>query len=185
MKSQSFVFLTLVILLLFTAAHEVMADGYKIGPGDLIEINVWKNQDLTRQLVVLPDGTVRFPLIGQLNLQGQAAEELEQQVINKLKKFIPEPIVSVSVLQANSMIIYVIGKVNHPGRFEILKNIDVLQALAVAGGLNPFAREKEIKIFRKKDANTIISNFNYKEVSQGEKLKQNIMLQRGDVIVVR
>jgi len=157
MKSRSFVLLTLVILLLFPTAHDAIADGYKIGPGDLVEINVWKNQDLTRQLVVLPDGTVRFPLIGQLNVQGQSAEELEQQVINKLEKFIPEPIVSVSVLKANSMMIYVIGKVNHSGRFEILKNIDVLQALAVAGGVNPFANENEIKIFRKKNTKNLAS----------------------------
>ena len=92
---------------------------------------------------------------------------------------------TISVLQVNSMMIYVIGKVNQPGRFEIRTNIDVLQALAVAGGLNPFAKEKEIGIFRKQDGETEIFNFNYKQVAEGVNLDQNIMLKRGDVIVIR
>ena len=83
------------------------------------------------------------------------------------------------------MMIYVIGKVNSPGRFAMNTRIDVLQALAVAGGLNPFAKEKEIGVFRKINDKTTIFNFNYKDVSEGINLEQNIMLERGDVIVVR
>jgi len=150
-----------------------------------VVIGVWKNADLTKQLAVLPDGTVRFPLIGQIEVQGKSAAELEKEITGKLKKFVPDPVLSISVLQVNSMMIYVIGKVNHPGRFDIRNNIDVLQALAVAGGLNPFAKEKEIAVFRKHDGKTKIFKFNYKEVSEGINLVQNIMLKRGDVIVVR
>ena len=167
------------------AAPCAIAGEYKIGAGDVIEIGVWKNADLTKQLAVLPDGTVRFPLIGQIEVQGKSAAELEKEITGKLKKFVPDPVLSISVLQVNSMMIYVIGKVNHPGRFDIRNNIDVLQALAVAGGLNPFAKEKEIAVFRKHDGKTKIFKFNYKEVSEGINLVQNIMLKRGDVIVVR
>ena len=188
MKPRSFILSHVAIfLLLGLFVQAAMANDYKIGQGDHIEISAWKNPDLTRQLVVLPDGTVRFPLIGELQVQDKSIAQLEKEVIEKLQKYIPDPVLSVTVIQPNSMVIYIIGKVNQPGRFQIHKNIDVLQALAVAGGLNPFAQEKEIKIFRKKGpgSETTIFNFNYKEVSQGKKLNQNILLQRGDIIVVR
>jgi len=158
---------------------------YKIGPGDVLHISVWKNADLTRQVVVLPDGQIHFPLVKELTAAGQSVKELEKMLVEKLTKFVPEPDLSIDVAQVNSMMIYVIGKVNAPGRFAMNTRIDVLQALAVAGGLNPFAKEKEIGVFRKIDGKTTIFNFNYKEVSEGNNLKQNILLERGDVIVVR
>ncbi len=183
MKSR--VCILFAVFVFSVSVSTAIAGEYKIGAGDLLDISVWKNVDLTRQRVVLPDGTIQFPLVGQLDVMGKSAARLEKELKEKLEKFVPDPVLSVSVLKANSMVIYVIGKVNHPGRFEINTQIDVLQALAVARGLNPFAKEKEIGIFRKKDGKTDIFNFNYDEVSEGENLDQNIMLQRGDVIVVR
>lgn len=161
------------------------AGPYRIGPGDVIDISIWRNEDLTRQLKVLPDGMISFPLAGELKVEGLSVEELKALLISKLEKYVPDPVLTVSVSQTNSMMIYVIGKVNSPGRFMIQENIDVLQALSLAGGLNPFAKEKEIRIFRKAGEETILFNFNYKEVSEGEHLEQNILLNRGDVIVVR
>ena len=185
MKFKICIFFNVAVLVFFAVVSCVSADEYKIGAGDVLDIGVWKNVDLTRQLIVLPDGSVRFPLIGQLDVEGKSVALLEKELMEKLKKFIPDPVLTISVRNAGSMMIYVIGKVNHPGRFEISSNIDVLQALSVAGGLNPFAKEKEIGIYRKKDGKTEIFNFNYSEVSEGINLDQNIMLQRGDVIVVR
>jgi len=185
MKSKLCILFNVVLFVFLTVISGALAEDYKIGAGDVLDIGVWKNADLTRQLAVLPDGTVRFPLIGQLEVEGKSVAQLEKELKERLEKYVPDPDVSTSVLQVNSMMIYVIGKVNQPGRFEIRKNLDVLQALAVAGGLNPFAKEKEIGIFRKTDGKTTIFNFNYKEVSEGVNLDQNIMLQRGDVIVVR
>jgi len=173
------------VLVLFLLVTNAAAEAYRIGPGDLLDISVWKNIDLTKQLVVLPDGKIQFPLVKELDVAGKSVIELEKELIGKLEKYVPEPDITISVVQVNSMLIYVIGKVNKPGRFSINTNIDVLQALAVAGGLNPFAKEKEIGIFRKNDGKTLTFNFNYDEVSEGKKLEQNIMLQRGDVIVVR
>ncbi|WP_320041107.1 polysaccharide biosynthesis/export family protein [uncultured Desulfobacter sp.] len=177
----------LVIGCLFLACWAMTAGAgeYRIGAGDALDISVWKNADLTRQRVVLPDGTIQMPLLGQVMVEGKTVVELEKELTEKLIHFISNPVLSVSLLQVNSMVVYVIGKVNHPGRFAIHKNVDVLQALSVAGGLTPFAKEKEIGIFRKIDGQTKILNFNYDEVSEGENLDQNIMLQRDDVIVVR
>lgn len=182
---QKIVLLAAIAWMSLAAASVVLAGDYRIGPGDVLNVSVWKNQDLTRQLTVLPDGTLHFPLVREIKVEGKTIQELEEMLITKLKEFVPEPDLSISVLQVNSMVIYVIGKVNNPGRFPINTNIDVLQALAVAGGLNPFAKEKEIAVFRKTDGKTAIFNFNYDEVSEGKKLEQNIMLNRGDVIVVR
>jgi polysaccharide export outer membrane protein len=178
---------SLVIGLLALACWAVTAGAgeYRIGAGDVMDISVWKNDDLTRQRVVLPDGTVQMPLLGQVMVEGKTVVDLEKELEEKLAAFISNPILSVSLIQVNSMVVYVIGKVNHPGRFAVHKNIDVLQALSVAGGLTPFAKEKEIGVFRKINGQTKIMNFNYDEVSEGENLDQNIMLQRDDVIVVR
>ncbi len=160
------------------------AAGYRIGPGDLIEISVWKNPDLTKQVIVLPDGKIHFPLVKALDVQGVTVEELEKTLRAKLRKYVPEPDLFVNVVQVNSMVVYVIGKVNHPGRFPVHSRIDVLKALAVAGGLNPFAKEDQIKIFRKINGKTHIFRFDYESVSRGENCGQNIMLERNDVIVV-
>jgi len=178
---------SLVIGLLALACWTVAAGAgeYRIGAGDVLDISVWKNDDLTRQRVVLPDGTIQMPLVGQVMAEGKSVVDLEKELEEKLVSFISSPVLSVSLIQVNSMVVYVIGKVNHPGRFSVQKNIDVLQALSVAGGLTPFAKEKEIGVFRKVNGETKIMNFNYDDVSEGENLDQNIMLQRDDVIVVR
>nr|WP_321400016.1 polysaccharide biosynthesis/export family protein [uncultured Desulfobacter sp.] len=173
------------ILILVCWAVTAGAEEYRIGAGDMLDISVWKNADLTRQRVVLPDGTIQMPLLGQITVEGKTVVDLEKELEEKLASFVSSPVLSVSLIQVNSMVVYVIGKVNHPGRFAVHKNIDVLQALSVAGGLTPFAKEKEIGVFRKVDGQTQIMNFNYDEVSEGENLDQNIMLQRDDVIVVR
>lgn len=158
---------------------------YKVGAGDVLDVSVWKNPDLTRQVVVLPDNTIRFPLIGEIKTGGHSLAWLEKTLEMRLEKFISDPELSVSLTRINSMIIYVIGKVNGPGRFPITENVDVLQALAMARGLNAFAKDDEIKIFRKQGQETQIFEFDYDAVSRGEELDQNITLERGDVIVVR
>jgi polysaccharide export outer membrane protein len=97
---------------------------------------------------------------------------------------VPDPVLSLEVKQANSMLIYVIGRVNSPGRFVLNSNVNVLQTLAMAGGLNPFAKKDKIKIFRQEGDRTVIFGFSYKEVVDGNNLEENIQLRRGDVIVV-
>ncbi len=157
---------------------------YVIGAGDMISISVWKDQSMSRQLVVLPDGFITFPLIGRLKAEGKTLDQLESEVTRKLGRYISKPVVTVEVLQVNSMQIYVIGKVNRPGRFALSDEVDVLQALAMAGGFNTFARRSKVRIFRKVEGKTTILPFDYDAVADGKRLEQNVYLQRGDVVVV-
>lgn len=157
---------------------------YRIGPGDILEISVWKDPDLSRSVVVLPDGRIDFPLVGHFVAMGRTTKELQTDMEAKLKRYIPEPILTVIVQQANSMRIYVIGKVNRPGHFQLSGNLNVMQALAMAGGLNTFAKANEIQVFREEGAHTMVYYFAYDKVSSGKKMDQNIVLQRGDIIVV-
>jgi polysaccharide biosynthesis/export protein len=157
---------------------------YLIGPGDVLEISVWKEEALTKAVVVLPDGRISFPLIGQVQAADRTVADLKQEITKRIVKYAPKEEVNLEVKQVNSMLVYVIGRVNQPGRFVLNTNVDVLQALSIAGGLNPFAKRNQIKIYRKEGGKTTIYNFSYDDVTDGEKLQQNITLKRGDVIVV-
>ena len=157
---------------------------YIIGPGDVLDISVWKDEALSKLVTVLPDGRISFPLIGEVKAGGKTVAQLSRELKEKLVRYVPDLDLSVVVHQVNSMLIYVVGKVNNPGRFVLNANIDVLQALAMAGGFNPFAKKSKIKIFRDEGGKTRIFSFDYDDVTKGEKLEQNILLKRGDVVVV-
>ncbi|BBO85855.1 hypothetical protein DSCO28_64210 [Desulfosarcina ovata subsp. sediminis] len=158
---------------------------YAMGAGDILEISVWKDPALTRQVVILPDGTFSFPLVGRFRAAGKTIDQLKSEMESALVRFIPEPDLSVIVQQVNSQVVYVIGKVNRPGHFPLNRNIDVLQALAMAGGVNIFADTRDIRIFRKTDKQTMVIPFDYKAVTEENQLDGNIQLQRGDVVVVK
>ncbi|MDJ0884310.1 MAG: polysaccharide biosynthesis/export family protein [Desulfobacterales bacterium] len=157
---------------------------YRIGPGDILSIAVWKDEALTRQLPVLPDGTLHFPLVGKLQAGGKTTEEFQRELEGRITRYVPDPVLSVSVTQVNSMFFYVIGRVNAPGRQVLNANVTALQALAMAGGPNPFAKRNKIKIFREENNQTLIFEFPYDDISKGERLDYNIFLKRGDVMVV-
>lgn len=158
---------------------------YVIGPGDILEISVWKEEALTRAVVVLPDGKISFPLIGEVQAAGRTLTDLKVELVSRLTKYAPKEEVSLEVKQVNSMLVYVIGRVNQPGRFALNTNVNVLQALSIAGGLNPFAKRNDIKIFRQEaGGKTLILYFKYDDVTDGKNLHQNVTLRRGDVIVV-
>jgi polysaccharide export outer membrane protein len=159
-------------------------DGYRIGPEDQLEISVWKEEGLKKETVVRPDGAFSFPLIGDVQAAGRTVAEVRDEIGKRLARYIPEPTVSVLVLRVASNKIYVIGRVNKPGDFAVGRYIDVLQALALAGGLTPFADEHKIKVIRKQDGKDVVLPFDFAAVSRGEALEQNIRLQGGDVIVV-
>jgi polysaccharide export outer membrane protein len=164
---------------------EEMADkDYILGPGDQLDISVWKDDELKRSLVILPDGKIAFPLIGELAAAGKTVAQLKKDIVDKLTRFIPDPVVSLEVKQVNSQIIYVLGRVNNPGRFPLNANVNVLQALATAGGFNPFARKGKVKIIRYEGDKTTVFKFDYDEVVDKETPELNFGLKRGDVIVV-
>ena len=176
----------LIFLLLITAGKETLAEegSYLIGPADILEISVWKDENLRRQIVVPPDCVISFPLIGIIDVSGLTAADLKKVITERLAEYIPDATVTVLFYQVNSSRAYVIGKVNKPGEFPISMDTNVMQVLSMAGGLNAFASADKILILRKQDKKTVEIPFNYKQVEKGEKLEQNIPLQRGDVVVV-
>ena len=167
-----------------TGPSEKKMEDYIIGPGDVLDISLWKDEALTKQVTVLTDGKIFFPLVGEVMAAGRTVDELKQDLIERLKEYVPEPVLTVDVKQVQSMIVYVTGRVNTPGRYPVNTNVTVLQAISIAGGLNPFAKRSKIKIFRQEGGKTITFKFDYNEVVDGERLEQNIVLKRGDVIVV-
>ena len=157
---------------------------YRIGPGDVLNIAVWKDEALSQELPVLPDGTLHFPLVGKLKAGGKSLDEFRLELEKKIARYVPEPVLSVSLTQINSMMVFVVGRVNTPGRFMINTHVNALQALAMAGGPNPFAKRNKIKIIREENEKTLIFDFPYEDITRGERLEYNILLKRGDVMVV-
>lgn len=158
--------------------------GYQIGPEDILEISVWKEEGLKKEVLVRPDGGLTFPLIGEVQAVGKTTAQIQQEITQRLEKFIPDPVVSVAMLKVIGNKIYVIGKVNKPGEFVAGRYVDVIQALSMAGGLTPFAAENGIKVLRKQGGKDMVFPFRYSQVKNGEDLEQNIQLKGGDVVVV-
>jgi polysaccharide export outer membrane protein len=159
-------------------------DSYIIGPGDILDISQWRDDALARQVVVLSDGRISFPLVGEIMAAGKTVAQLKKDIADRLADYVPDAVISIEVKQSNSMVVYVTGRVNNPNRFPVNTNVTVLQAISTAGGLNPFAKQNKIKIFRQEGDKTRVFLFKYDEVVDGKNLEQNIALKRGDVIVV-
>ena len=166
------------------AALRDLTRDYQIGPEDVLEISVWKEEGLKKEVLVRPDGGITFPLAGDLQAAGKTGRQLQQEITQRLEKFMADPVVSVAILKIVSNKIYVIGRVNKPGEFVAGRYVDVLQALSMAGGLTPFAAENGVKVMRKENGKDLIFPFRYSEVKAGENLGQNITLKGGDVVVV-
>lgn len=175
-------------LLFFAAAPALAADPadpvYTIGPGDALEITVWQDERLNRKVVVPPDGVVSYPLIGDVKLTGLTAPALREVLAGRLKEYVPDALISVMFIEVASPRAYVIGKVNKPGMFPISLDTTVMQVLSMAGGLNPFAAPGRIIVLRNDGGKTEKIPFDYDEVSKGKALETNIVLKRGDVVVV-
>jgi polysaccharide export outer membrane protein len=157
---------------------------YRIGPEDTIEIAVWRDETLRATVVVRPDGAVTFPLVGEVQVAGRTAAEVREELTRRLDRFVPEPVVTVNVARVASYRVYVLGRVNRPGDFAVGRHIDVLQALALAGGLTPFADEDGIRIIRRVQGRSVALPFQYSRVRRAGDLSQNVVLQSGDVLVV-
>ncbi|HEV2416632.1 MAG TPA: polysaccharide biosynthesis/export family protein [Terriglobia bacterium] len=154
---------------------------YVIGPGDLLDIDVWQNTELTfRGLPVRPDGKISIPLLNDVQAAGLTAMQLADSITDKLKNYVKNPQVTVVVTQVNSQRYYVLGEVVHPGVFPLLPGLTALQAVSSAGGFTQFANEKKIYILRGSQK----LPFNYKMVVQGKDLDENIQLKPGDTIVI-
>jgi polysaccharide export outer membrane protein len=157
---------------------------YKIGPQDVLRIDVWKEAEISRAVPVRPDGKISLPLLNDVQASGLTAMELANNITEGLKKFINSPQVTVSVTEINSRRVYVTGEVSKPGAYPLLPNMTALQAVTSAGGFTQFARTKSIYILRNEGGKQTKFPFNYNDVVKGKRPDDNITLQPGDTIVV-
>lgn len=157
---------------------------YTINPGDLLEISVWKEPDLQRQVLVRPDGAFSFPLSGDILAEGRTVDAVRQELTNQLQAYIPDLVVTVTVAEIRGNKIFVFGQVKTPGEFIVNPRVDVIQALSIAGGVTPFAQLNDIKILRRRNGVQTILQFRYNDIIKGQKLEQNILLEVGDIVLV-
>ncbi|MFD2265568.1 polysaccharide biosynthesis/export family protein [Lacibacterium aquatile] len=177
--------LALICLLLApTSGALAQAKEYTLNPGDTLQIMVWKEDQLDRETLIAPDGTISFPLAGRFSVKGMTVDQVRDQIASRIKPLIPDADVTVSVKQALGNRVFVTGQVNKPGEYAMNGRLSVMQALSLAGGLTPYAGEKSIRILRSADGQQKTFSFNYAAVESGESLDTNVILEAGDVIVV-
>lgn len=178
-------FLVIAALIWLTSPARAESEGgYRIQTGDILQIVVWREPDLQQELLIRPDGGFSMPLVGDVSAAGKTFAELSSEVALLLQKFVPDAQVTITAKQLAGNKIYVLGKVNRPGEFTVNRNVDVMQALSMAGGTDRFAALDDIIILRRTGNRQTALAFSYSDVEEGEDLAQNIVLQSGDVIVV-
>jgi polysaccharide export outer membrane protein len=190
------VLLMLLVGMWLAVADTAHAQSYRLRPGDVLDVTVWQDPKLNRQIVVGPDGFVSFPLAGRFKAGGQTTAAVEDALKARLQKqFTTELDVTVSFVQSEKRelkeakdaeyTVYVTGEVAKPGAFVVPKRPPtVLQAIALSGGLGPFAAAKRIHVIRKGSGGERVFPFNYRLYEKGRDLEGNITLRNGDVVVV-
>ncbi|MEM1152959.1 MAG: polysaccharide biosynthesis/export family protein [Pseudomonadota bacterium] len=175
----------LLVIVTFANMH-VYATPYLLNPGDIIRIDVWNEDAISREVLVRPDGVISLPMAGEIDTTGKTPAGIAESISIALSSFIKDvPQVVVSLVDVTGNTIFVIGKVARPGEYKITSDTDVMQALALAGGLNAFAAENDILILRRDGSGeqTAIP-FPYAKVKNGKSLDSNIVLRSRDVVVV-
>jgi polysaccharide export outer membrane protein len=186
--------LTLLVCFLFIHTSSTQAqDGlqedkgkspYLIVPNDVLNIFVWNEPELTQDIIVMPDGRITFPMIGEVVAQGQTVMALRNAVTEKLKDYVSNPDVTVIVRESRSRRIYLIGQVNRPGPYALEPDMTALQALSTAGGFSQWADTKNVLIVRREGEKEVLFLFDYKDFITGKNLEKNIILKPNDTIVV-
>ncbi len=177
---------TITAIVLITWSMLVAAEeAYTLNPGDVLQISVWNEEALQQEVMVLPDGTISFPLVGIINVKSKTLAQVQEQIKKKLSRVIPDPEINVTVRTVTGNNIFIIGKVNRPGQIPLIGPTDVMQALSLSGGFTPYAKTDSIRIIRRdaKGKQQII-NFDYDLIAKGKALETNILLKSGDTIVV-
>jgi len=162
---------------------------FLLGPEDVLEIAVWKNPDLTKTVIIRPDGLISMPIIGDFQAAGLSANELAQRIADRLRQFVQNPAVSVNVKELNSYSVFVVGEVIKPGKYQLKSYVTVLQAISMAGGFTEYAKRNRLQVVRlkmngdRKVRETHIP-IRYEEVVAGTSESGNIILISGDTVVV-
>ena len=172
--------------------RDALTPEYRIAPGDVLSVFVWKEPELSREVRVRPDGNVTVPLIGDLFAVAKTLKGLAAELTQSLSRFVNSPVVTVTLGESSTLRFFVVGEVGKPGEFPLVGRITAMQALAIAGGFREFAKTDEVKILRQELSVTggrtqtreIVLPLNYKAIAQGQNLHQNFALKPGDVIVV-
>jgi polysaccharide export outer membrane protein len=165
-------------------AAQTVDPSYIVQPGDTLTVTVWKEQDLQGDILVRPDGGLTFPLAGEVQAAGHTVEDIRKTLQSRLTKYIPDPVVTVLVKKTDGSRIFVVGKVNRPGDFPLIRPMDVMQALSLAGGATPYADVNGIKVLRRDGTRQEEFPFRYDDVRRGKNLSQNILLHSGDTVIV-
>jgi polysaccharide export outer membrane protein len=176
--------LVLTFVTVFAQESQPPVASYKVLPGDVLQISVWKEPDLQMEVLVRPDGAFSFPLAGDISSNNRSVLDLQEEITTRLSRYLSDPVVTVSVKEINGNKIYVIGQVGRPGDYVVNSQVDVMQALSMAGGMTPFAALNDIKILRRVGQTQRAIQFRFNDVAKGDDLEQNIILQSGDVVVV-
>jgi polysaccharide export outer membrane protein len=163
--------------------------GFLLGPEDVLEIAVWKNQDLTKTVIIRPDGLISMPIIGDIQAAGLSTNELAQRIADRLRQFVQNPAVSVHVKELNSYSVFVVGEVVKPGKFQLKSYVTVLQAISMAGGFTDYAKKNRLQVVRMKsngDGKVRETHIpiHYEQVVAGSSESGNIILHSGDTVVV-
>lgn len=172
---------------IFADTHH--SNEFLLGPEDILEVVVWRNQDLSRQVVIRPDGMISMPLIGDVQANGLTANQLAARIAERLKEFKENPSVSVSVKEVNSYNIYVLGEVTKPGKYQLKSHTSVLQAIAMAGGFTLFASKNKLQVVRNSSngdgqPHEVRIRLRYDDLLAGTGEPGNFILKSGDTVVV-
>jgi polysaccharide export outer membrane protein len=173
--------------------RDALSAEYRIAPGDVLQVFVWKEPELSREVRVRPDGYLTVPLLGDLLAVGKTSKGLAAELSQALAQYVNAPVVTVTLGESSTLRFYIVGEVNKPGEFPLLGRTTVMQALALAGGFREYAKTEDIKILRQElvsmaggrpRTRELVLALNYKAIAQGQNLQQNYVLKAGDVIVV-
>jgi polysaccharide export outer membrane protein len=157
---------------------------YVIGPDDVLTIVFWREKDMSIEVAVRPDGMITIPLINDIQAAGLKTEQLRERITEAAKKYLEDPNVMVGVREIKSRRVFITGEVRQPGPYPLTAPTTVLQLLAQAGGLTEYAKREDILVMRTEGGRSVSFKFNYKDVSKGKNLRQNIELKPGDTVVV-
>ena len=167
------------------AAQAQTLPDYKLHPGDKLTVGVYDDPKLLPQdMVVAPDGKISYPMVGEVMVAGKTVQQVRTELESKLKKYLWDPIATVIVTDPKGNVVYVIGQVNKPGAITMNPTINVLQALSIAGGGNPYAKLDSVIVIRSSTGAQHVLPFKYGQVASGRDLEQNVQLESGDVVVV-
>jgi polysaccharide export outer membrane protein len=160
------------------------SENYVFGRGDVLEVFVWNNKELSRQVMVRPDGKISLPLVQDLHAEGLTAIQLRDQITWRLQQYVKNPTVTVIVREINSYKINILGKVNRPGLYQINTRTTLMEAISLAGGFTEWAKRKKITVITNRGGKKTKLRINYKMIETGKDPSQNIHLSRGDTIIV-